>query len=113
MPELFAAIDLLVIPSKSEGLPLVLLEAMAMEVPAVACDVGDIASAIETGVSGMVVPAGDIDALSDAVQQLIADTDRRNAMGKAARLRIIDLGLTEQQMLSDYRTLLSAENSAA
>jgi glycosyltransferase involved in cell wall biosynthesis len=112
MPELFASIDLLVITSKSEGLPLVLLEAMAMEVPAVAYDVGDIASVIENGASGFIVPAGDLNALADQVQRLIAGPQDRIAMGNAARRRLIQVGLTERQMLATYRAVLSGEKAA-
>lgn len=80
--------DAFLLPSLNEGLPMALLEAMAAGLPAVASDVGDVGQAIEDGVSGRLVVAGDAAPLAQAVGELLADQTRRTAMGAAARERI-------------------------
>lgn len=74
-----------VLPSRYEGMPLVLLEAQALGVPAVAfdCPTGP-REIIETGVTGLVVPALDVSALADALQVLLTQPALRQRMAKAA-----------------------------
>jgi glycosyltransferase involved in cell wall biosynthesis len=85
MPALLAAADLCVISSHNEGLPLVLLEAMAAGVPVVSTDVGAIARAIQQGDSGWLVPAGDADALGAALREALRQPDRAAQMARRAR----------------------------
>lgn len=87
--ELMQAIDVLAMSSvpRSEGMPTVILEAMANATPAVATDVGATAELIADGVSGLVVAACDPEAMAKAIGELIADPARREAMGHAARER--------------------------
>lgn len=68
--DLLREMDLFVLPSLSEGLPMVILEAMAAGVPVVATDVGGISEAIRPGVDGLLVPAQDHVALAKAIQTL-------------------------------------------
>lgn len=82
------AMDLFLISSEHEGLPLALLEAMAMRLPVVATAVGGIPEVVEPGVSGMLVPFGDPAALAAAAAELLADPARRAALGEAARWRV-------------------------
>lgn len=77
-----AELDLLVMPSRWEGLPYTLLEAMAAGVPVVAMAAGGIADVVEDGVSGMLSPVGDLDGLTLRMQLLLTDT------ALAQRLRI-------------------------
>lgn len=74
-----------VLPSRYEGMPLVLLEAQALGVPAVAfdCPTGP-REIIDTGVTGLVVPALDVPALADALQTLLTQPALRQRMAKAA-----------------------------
>lgn len=72
----FAEADLYVLPSFSEGLPIVLLEAMAAKLPIIATDVGDCRRLIEQSKAGVVVPPGDIPALVSAISGMIARKDR-------------------------------------
>src|SRR5207249_3769870 len=59
----YRAVDVVVIPSRIEGLPLVLLEAMALCKPVIAADVGMVGEVIATGSNGITYPSGDLDLL--------------------------------------------------
>jgi glycosyltransferase involved in cell wall biosynthesis len=79
-----------VLPSHYEGLPTVLLEAMACGTPAVATTVGGCPEVIEDGVDGLLVQPGDPPALSDAIATLVADPELRARMGTTARQTILE-----------------------
>jgi glycosyltransferase involved in cell wall biosynthesis len=81
---LLAAADGVVLPSRWEGLPLVLLEAMARGRPIVATAVGGVADAIEDGVTGTLVPPNDVGALAAALEHLHRRADRAWRLGQAA-----------------------------
>jgi len=85
---LVEALDVMVLPSLSEALGLVLLEAGALGVPVVATAVGGIPEVVEDGVTGILVPPGQPPALSRAVTQLLRDPARARAMGAAGRARV-------------------------
>jgi glycosyltransferase involved in cell wall biosynthesis len=79
--------DIFVLPSRWEGCPNVVLEAMAHGVPVVATTVGGVTELVEHGVSGILVPPQDPRALADALASLARDRQRRVTMGAAARER--------------------------
>lgn len=81
---LLAAADAVLLPSRWEGLPLVLLEAMARARPIVASAVGGVADVIEDGVNGTLVPPGDASALAAALTQLQRKADHAWRMGRSA-----------------------------
>jgi glycosyltransferase involved in cell wall biosynthesis len=81
-----AAADLLVLPSTNEGMAWVLLEAAASGLPAVATDVSGARHAVDHGRSGLIVPPCDPGGMARAVQMLMADPERRRAMGLRARM---------------------------
>jgi glycosyltransferase involved in cell wall biosynthesis len=85
---LYENIDLLVIPSRSEGLPNVLLEAIGHDLPVVSTDVGAIAEVLADPVAGLIVPAGDSAALAAAIGKGI--TPDYSLAGLDARRRIAD-----------------------
>jgi glycosyltransferase involved in cell wall biosynthesis len=82
-----AACDVLVQPSLTEGMPNVVLEAMALGRPVVATRVGGSIELIEEGETGLLVPPVDADALAGALASLLVDPDRRAALGAAGRRR--------------------------
>ena len=81
------AADLGLYTSDNESFCLAILEGMCFGCPSVATRVGGIPEVVEDGVSGLLVPAGDVDALARAVQRLIDDPATRVALGQAARKR--------------------------
>jgi len=66
-----------------------LLEAMALAKPAVASAVGAIPDAIETGVNGVLVPAGDANALAQALREIVNDDAKRRMLGANARNTVV------------------------
>jgi glycosyltransferase involved in cell wall biosynthesis len=85
---LLHAVDLFVLPSLWEGLPLALVLAMAAGLPVVATRVGGVAEIVEDGRTGLLVPPADAAALGRAVARLIADPARARALGDAARVEV-------------------------
>ena len=81
---LFAAMDLFVLPSRWEGLSLALVEAMGAARPVVATRVGGNPEVVADGETGLLVPPDDPAALADALGGLLADADRRRALGQHA-----------------------------
>jgi glycosyltransferase involved in cell wall biosynthesis len=80
-------LDVLVVPSLSEGSPLVTLEAMAAGVPVVASAVGGIPDQIRHDKEGLLVPPGDTNAIGDALLALLRDPDHARRLGEAGRRR--------------------------
>jgi glycosyltransferase involved in cell wall biosynthesis len=80
-----------VLPSHREGLPMVLLEALAHGRAVVATPVGGTPSLVEDGVTGLLVPPGDAQALRAAIDRLLADRDLRRGLGEAGRARVTEL----------------------
>lgn len=80
--------DILVNPSLSEGMPNVVLEAMALEVPAVATAVGGVPELVEDGHTGRLVAPGSGQSLARGIMELAHNPRLRRSMGKAARKRI-------------------------
>jgi len=83
-----SAFDIFVLPSLKEGLPYAVMEAMAAGVPVVASRVGGILDLIRDQKSGILVPAGDPEALADAIANLIAHPGTRRMLADTARQRI-------------------------
>ena len=82
--------DLLVNPSQSEGLPNVVLEAMAVGLPVVATAVGGVPEVITSGHDGLLVEYGDIDRMAEAVIKLTLDDDARKRFVAAARQTLVE-----------------------
>ncbi|MBI1388515.1 MAG: glycosyltransferase [bacterium] len=85
---LLRGMDLFVLPSSVEGIPVSVMEAMEAGLPAIATRVGGVPDVIEDGVSGAIIEPENIDALTEAMRRLLADAGLRERMGAAARERI-------------------------
>ena len=100
--------DMFVLASRGgEGLPRALLEAASSARPLVVTDVPGNRHFVRDGVEGLLVPPGDIAALSSALKTLAGDSDRRCRMGQAARRRLLE-GFTEQHVRSALRASYAA-----
>ena len=85
VPDLLHASDVFVLPSHSEGLPLALLEAMLAGKPAVASRVGGVGEVLQDGVTGLMVPPGEPQALCAALERLLDDPGLQMKLGAQAR----------------------------
>jgi glycosyltransferase involved in cell wall biosynthesis len=104
--ELLGGADVFVLPSRSEGQPMALLEAMAHGLCVVASDVGGIPEMVEDGHSGLLVPPDDPDALQSALRRVLADPALRARLGAAARERVLarfDLDVVWRRFDALYR----------
>ncbi len=88
--EAIAKSDVLVLASFMEGLPVVLMEALALEVPVVAPCIAGIPELIEDNVTGLLFSAGDWSELADQLVRIGADPELRQRLGRAGHQRIID-----------------------
>jgi glycosyltransferase involved in cell wall biosynthesis len=79
--------DVFVLPSRFEGFPLVLVEAMLAALPVVATDVGSVSESVVDGETGLLVPAEDAAALARAIRELLDDRPRSQEMGRRGRER--------------------------
>ncbi|HEY7514757.1 MAG TPA: glycosyltransferase, partial [Vicinamibacteria bacterium] len=109
MPELYAAMDVFVLPSHREGFPRAPMEASAMKVPCVVTDVRGCRQAVTEGRNGLLVPVGDVRALADAIVRLLADPALARRLGEEGRRRALlefDERRVAARVLSEYERLL-------
>ena len=102
---LLHAFDVFALPSRTEGLPLVLLEAMATEIVVVATAVGGIPDLVDHGVTGFLVNAGDCNALTAQLSALCADAAGAAQVGQARQRRVLERHSLER-MASAYDAVL-------
>jgi len=88
VPDLMANADIFVMSSRSEGMPVALLEAMSFGLPVVATRVGGVAEVVEDRAQGILVPPEDPAELAKAILELLRNPGLRSSMGKSARRRI-------------------------
>ena len=88
IPSLLKAIDILVLPTLTEGFSRIILEAMAAQKPVVATNVGGNTEAVVDGETGYIVPPGDSLALAARINELVEDKKKRTKMGQAGRKRV-------------------------
>jgi glycosyltransferase involved in cell wall biosynthesis len=110
IPEVMAALDVLVLPSiRSEAIPQVIPQALAVGTPVVASTVGGSPELIRDGENGRLVPPGDASALAGAILALLADPDRARAMALAGQAVIRErysIDATMTRTTAVYRELL-------
>jgi glycosyltransferase involved in cell wall biosynthesis len=87
--ERYAAADVFCLPSFAEGVPVVLMEAMAMELPVVTSRVMGIAELVDDGESGYLLPPGRVDELCGALRRLAEDPALRAQLGAAGRKKVV------------------------
>jgi len=109
-PRLYAATDILALPTYREGFPQVALEAAAMGLPVVATSVPGCVDAVHDGVTGTLVPPRDVGALADALRRYASDPPLRARHGEAARRRVVRefrQDLMWEALAAEYRRLLA------
>lgn len=109
MRQVYENCNIVTLPSLGEGLPTVLIEAAACGRAIVATDVAGCRDVVKDGINGLLIPANNPDALSDAILGLINDPEKRELMGKEGR-RIVEEKFTNQivnkKTLDVYKTIL-------
>lgn len=115
VPELLCGADAFVLPSRWEGMPGALLEAMALEVPIVASDLPTVREAVGDGEIARLVSPGDPHALASAIVATLADPAGSRAMARRARARFLDQFTIERvadQMVEFYERALGVSSIA-
>jgi glycosyltransferase involved in cell wall biosynthesis len=90
LAHLYRSVDAFVLPTFAEGVPIVLMEAMALEVPCISTWVSGVPELVEHGRSGWLVPPGDVEALTAAIAGLRDDAPLRAALGREGRRAVLD-----------------------
>jgi len=109
IPEVVAALDVFVLSSRYEGLPRVVVEAMALGKPVVTTPADGVTEVIREGETGRVVPHGDAEAIAGASLDLLRDRAKRVTMGKECRNRVVtrfDLRRMVDQIAELYEEVL-------
>jgi glycosyltransferase involved in cell wall biosynthesis len=104
----YAALDVLLLPSLIEGCPNVVLEAMSQALPVVAAAVGGVPEMIEHGVDGLTYPSTDLHAATHHLDTLARRTDFRDALGRCARTTVetrFDLACRQKTLAAIYRAV--------
>jgi glycosyltransferase involved in cell wall biosynthesis len=99
---LYKESDVFVLASLAEGVPVVLMEAMAMEIPCVATWITGVPELIQNGLDGLLVAPSDVEQLSTAIARLMDDPDLRRRIARAGRCKVI-----QQYNLSKNTALLA------
>jgi glycosyltransferase involved in cell wall biosynthesis len=90
VPEILQALDVFMMPSRWEGIPLTLLEAMGHGLPVISTRVGRAPEIIEDGVNGRLIPVADPGALAAAIQELYRDPEKGRQWGEQARSTVLE-----------------------
>ena len=100
------------IPSFAEGIPIVLMEAMAMEIPCVTTHVTGIPELIRNGIDGLLVAPSDLDGLVDALKSLIDDPVLGQRLGASGRQRVVagyDLAANVELLAEQFRARVASD----
>ena len=111
---LYRDADIFALASFAEGIPIVLMEAMAMEIPCVTTRITGIPELIRDGVDGILVAPSDEAELADAIARIAQDGELRRRLGQAGRARVIDkyhLGRNTEHLAETFRRRLSERPS--
>jgi glycosyltransferase involved in cell wall biosynthesis len=102
--QLLASFDVLAFPSRFEGFPLAVLEALLARGAVVATDVGSVAEAVVDGETGLLVPAHDPRALAAAIRRLLGDEGLRRRLGEHGRRLVLER-FTAEHMTRSFESL--------
>lgn len=111
--EYYRHADVFCLPSFAEGIPVVLMEALACEVPVVTSHIMGVPELVQDGVSGLLVTPGRADLLADALARLAADRELRRAMGAAGRDRVIGEFRLDRSAAELHRRFIGAPEAGA
>ncbi|PAY17283.1 glycosyl transferase family 1 [Rhodopirellula sp. SM50] len=106
-PRLLSALDVFTLCSLNEASPVSILEALACEVPVVASDVGSVGETVIDDRTGRLFASEDLDAMSQAIEQLLGDPASRRRMGQAGRDLVLRTGSLES-MVAGYQNLATS-----
>lgn len=104
IPQLLNCLDIFILTSLSEGLPLSVLEAMASCLPVISTRVGAIPEVVREGETGFLIEPKCPEALADAIERLATNPELRIAMGKKGRQRVIE-EFSLKQMVDQYKKI--------
>lgn len=104
IPEFLRAMDIFVLPSKREGAPISVLEAMACGIPVIATDVGGVSEIVKDRINGCVVPPEDHDSLAEAMRWMVENQDKRQALASEG-LGTISADYSNTAMSERYKAL--------
>jgi glycosyltransferase involved in cell wall biosynthesis len=109
IPDILSAVDMLVMSSLYEGMPMVILEAMAASKPVIATNVGGIPELVKNGETGVLVPPEDVDVLAESIIDLLKNKDKAQQMGLAGRKRVeeeFDVNIMVRKTEEVYQELI-------
>lgn len=113
VPALLGALDIFVLPSRWEGMPLAILEAMASRVPVIVSDIPGNNDLVAHGVDGLIFESENSLQLADRILQLIMDPGFRRQLGENARAKVVNhyqLSTRQQKVLDVYCDLLERKS---
>jgi glycosyltransferase involved in cell wall biosynthesis len=105
VPDILQAADVVCLSSSAEGLPLIILEAMAVGKPIVATEVGGVAEAVQNDKTGILVPVGDVQAFAAALVRLAGNAELAARMGQAG-LERHRRQFSFERMIDEYAAIL-------
>ncbi|MCP4252713.1 MAG: glycosyltransferase [Candidatus Scalindua sp.] len=104
IPGMLSLIDIFVLPSITEGLPLALLEAMSCGKPVIATSVGGVPEIVKNGINGILVRPKDSEALCGAMREMLSDVGMRDRMGREGQI-ICEKGFSSRAMVNQIENL--------
>ncbi|HEX9654697.1 MAG TPA: glycosyltransferase [bacterium] len=108
IPQWLSAADVVLLPSRSEGTPVTVLEALACETPVICSAVGACPELIVDGATGLLIPIGDAGSLVTAIQRALSEVKFDSRLGRDFVVQNFDVKIIAEKLLSLYSGVLSA-----
>jgi glycosyltransferase involved in cell wall biosynthesis len=112
LPAIYADLDVVVLCSRNEGLPVTIIEGLAAARPVAATDVGAVRDLVIPGETGWLTPSGDVDALAESVLAALREPSRAAACGRAGRARVypaLSIERLERDLTALYEETLATK----